>query len=104
MTLHESDTVADSATAASEERTVANAQGALAVVEATDTVLNVVATGAVPETLAAFYAGAADQELVLEASATGPSIELRSAPTGTTGVERSVTPLERPPFLRVATN
>ncbi|MFC7026949.1 methyl-accepting chemotaxis protein [Halomicroarcula sp. GCM10025324] len=74
------------------------------VFEATDTVLNVVATGAVPETLAAFYAGAADQELVLEASATGPSIELRSAPTGTTGVERSVTSLERPPFLRVATN
>lgn len=66
----------------------------------TDTVLNVV-SGAVPETLAAFYAGAADQELVLSSAGTRQTVELRTSPTGTTGVSRPVATLERPPFLRV---
>jgi predicted nucleic acid-binding Zn-ribbon protein len=67
----------------------------------TDTVLNVVADGEVPETLAAFYAGAADQELRLDSTARGASVELRTSPTGTPGVERSIESRSRPPFVRV---
>ena len=74
------------------------------VFEPADTVLNVVADGEVPETLAAFYAGAADQELRLDSTARGASVELRTSPTGTPGVERSIESRSRPPFVRVGRN
>ncbi|MBV0902241.1 methyl-accepting chemotaxis protein [Haloarcula salina] len=68
--------------------------------DATDTVLNVVGD-AVPATLSAFYAGAADQALTLSAEDGAQSIELTTAPRGEVGVRRPVSRLSSPPFLRV---
>ncbi|MFC6863204.1 methyl-accepting chemotaxis protein [Halomicroarcula sp. GCM10025817] len=71
------------------------------VFEPADTVLNVVADGEVPETLAVFYAGAADQDLLLGTNEEGPYVAVRASPSGRPGVERPVTVRQRPPFLRV---
>jgi hypothetical protein len=73
------------------------------VFDPTDTVLNVVADGAVPEELGAFYAGAADQTLLLRHEDGHSAVELLASPTGTTGVRRPVNVLSTPPFLRVVT-
>ncbi|WP_324755917.1 methyl-accepting chemotaxis protein [Haloarcula sp. GH36] len=71
------------------------------VFDAQDTVLNIVADTAVPEELGAFYAGAADQTLVLRHDGGQTAVELLASPTGTTGVRRPITELSEPPFLRV---
>lgn len=66
-----------------------------------DTVLNVVATAAVPETLAVFYAGSADQLLSLVSETGQQYVEIDSTATDRTGGRHPVTTLPQPPFLRV---
>jgi len=63
-----------------------------------DTVFNVVATDAVPETLAAFYAGSADQLLTLGRAA-GQYLEIERTATGTDGARYGLRTTPEPPFL-----
>ncbi|WP_254272855.1 methyl-accepting chemotaxis protein [Haloarcula marina] len=71
------------------------------VFDARDTVLNVISDTAVPETLAAFYAGAADQTIETWQTDGQQYLELRQSPIGTTGSRRRVSTTPRPPFVRV---
>jgi len=65
-----------------------------------DTVLNVVSES-VSETLAAFYAGAADQVLAVSRDADGLSVERRRSPTTDERASRGAAVESGPPFFRV---
>ncbi|MCG1004041.1 MULTISPECIES: methyl-accepting chemotaxis protein [Halobacterium] len=70
------------------------------VFDARDTVLNVV-SDIVPETLAAFYAGAADQVVAVARDADGLAVERRRTPTSDDGTIRRADAQSSPPFVRV---
>ena len=61
-----------------------------------DTVLNVVDDGAVDETFAAFYAGAADQVFEIEPTSTGRRFRIRQSPTGDAGTSVPLPATPRP--------
>ncbi|WP_089650145.1 methyl-accepting chemotaxis protein [Halobacterium hubeiense] len=63
-----------------------------------DTVLNVVGDS-VPETLAAFYAGAADQVVAVSQDADALAVERRRTPTSDDSASRAATLQPSPPFV-----
>ena len=58
-----------------------------------------VAGDAVPETLAAFYAGAADQVVAVSRDADGLAVERRRTPTSDDNASRAATFRSSPPFV-----
>ena len=66
-----------------------------------DTVLNVVADGSVPETLAAFYAGSADQVWRLVTDGDRQYVEIEASALVSTDDRYPVTTVSGAPFLRV---
>ncbi|MFC6975056.1 hypothetical protein ACFQL1_10910 [Halomicroarcula sp. GCM10025709] len=85
-----------------EDRGIANAQGALDVVQATSVTVDE-EIAAIDERAGEQATDAADQTLLLRREDGQSTVELRTSPVGTTGVRRSVTALSAPPFLRIVT-